>query len=175
VYQEAGVIQLPSQFNTLVQGLSISSITPQQILAAGEPIFLDITTSSDINSINTLIQSYARIHAPTYGQPIPGSGLQNSRTGSGSLVSPSGSEIRKIMVVNYTNTAPAPATVDLIIDSPSSGNVVVATTIVGPSETSIVTLPANLTIDELLPLSVSVTDGDPALVASKVISILLVQ
>jgi hypothetical protein len=175
VYQEAGVIQLPSQFNTLVQGLSIASITPQQILAAGEPIFLDIRTSSDINSINTLIQSWARIHAPTYGLPIPGSGLQNNRTGSGSLLAASGSEIRKIMVVNYTNTAPTPATVDLIIDSPSAGNVVVATTIVGPVETVTVTLPANLTIDELLPLSVSITDGDPALVSSKVISILLVQ
>ena len=151
------MIPLPSQFNTLVQGLSISSITPQQILAAGSPIFLDIKTSSDINSINTLIQSWARIHAPTYGQPIPGSGLQNSRTGTGSLVNPSGSEIRKIMVVNYTNTAASPATVDLIIDSPSAGSVVVASNIVGPSETAIATLPANLTIDELLPLSVSIT------------------
>jgi hypothetical protein len=64
VYQEAGVIPLPSQFNTLVQGLSIASITPQQILAAGEPIFLDIRTSSDINSINTLIQSYAQNTRP---------------------------------------------------------------------------------------------------------------
>jgi hypothetical protein len=144
------VIPLPSQFNTLVQGLSISSITPQQILSAGEPIFLDIKTSSDINSINTLIQSWARIHAPTYGQPIPGSGFQNSRTGSGVILSPSGSEIRKIMVVNYTNTAATPATVDLIIESPSAGNVVVASNIVGPSETTVVTLPANLTIDELL-------------------------
>jgi hypothetical protein len=175
VYQEAGVIPLPSQFNTLVQGLSIASITPQQILAAGEPIFLDITTSSDINSINTLIQSWARIHAPTYGLPIPGSGIQNSRTGSGSIVSPSGSEIRKIMVVNYTNMAGAPATVELIIDSPSAGLVVVASNEVQPGETAIATIPANLTIDELLPLSVSVTVGDAALIASKVISILLVQ
>jgi hypothetical protein len=66
---------VPSQFNTLVQGLSIASITPQQILAAGSPIFLDIKTSSDINSINTLIQSYARIHAPTYGQPNEAIGM----------------------------------------------------------------------------------------------------
>tara|TARA_R110000737_G_scaffold31220_1_gene49735 strand:- start:1345 stop:1854 length:510 start_codon:yes stop_codon:yes gene_type:complete len=169
------VIPLPSQFNTLVQGLNIEDITPQQILAAGEPIFLDTKATSDINSINTLIQSWTRIHAPTFGQPIPGSGFQNSRTGDGSLVSPSGSEIRKIMVVNYTNAAGAPATVDLIIDSPGSGNVVVASNIVGPGETTIVTLPANLTIDELLPLSVSITAGDAALVSSKVISILLVQ
>jgi hypothetical protein len=41
------------------------------------PIFLDIRTSSDINSINTLIQSYARIHSPAYGQPIAGSGLSS--------------------------------------------------------------------------------------------------
>jgi hypothetical protein len=113
VYQEAGVIQLPSQFNTLVQGLSIASITPQQILSAGSPIFLDIRTASDINSINTLIQSYARIHSPAYGQPIAGSGLNTSKIGTGTVLAPDVNEVARVMGINFTNSGAAPVELDL--------------------------------------------------------------
>jgi hypothetical protein len=172
VYQEAGVIPLPSQFNTLIQGRSISSITPQQILAAGEPIFLDTQASSDINSINTLIQSWTRIHAPTFGQPIPRSGKLFSRVNTGSIVAASNNEVRLVMSVNFTNSSAAPTEVQLELDN----SIVMANIAVAPAETLVATLPSHLYIDSVLVnLKVTVNSGDGALLTTEALSMLVVQ
>jgi hypothetical protein len=171
VYQEAGVIPLPSQFNTLVQGLSIASITPQQILAAGEPIFLDIRTSSDINSINTLIQSYARIHAPTFGQPIPGSGLVSTLAGDGTLLAPTQNQIRRIYAIAVTNIGPiGPIVSDLFI-----GGVKVATANVAPLTTETLSIPSGFSSSNNLPLTMIASSGDPNDITTSCASILVVQ
>jgi hypothetical protein len=171
VYQEAGVIPLPSQFNTLVQGLSIASITPQQILAAGSPIFLDIRTSSDINSINTLIQSYARIHSPAYGQPIAGSGLSSQRTGAGTVITPVGNEVYRIMAVNFTNSGGAPVTLDLGL----GGVIIQFNAVVNPGETLVATLPSTIFCDSESHLYVTVTSGDGNFLVTDVASMLTSQ
>ena len=172
------MIQLPSQFNTLVQGLSIASITPQQILAAGEPIFLDIRTSSDINSINTLIQSWARIHAPTYGQPIPKSSSIFTRTNAGTLVTASDMEVRKVMAVSFINSGGAPVTANIVVSDTlgSTDDVYLsAGAIIGPAETKSVTLPSNVYIDDNLQLSVEIVSGDGATFTTSALSVLIVQ
>jgi hypothetical protein len=161
---------VPSQFNTLVQGLSISTITPQQILAAGKPIFLDIRTSSDINSINTLIQSYARIHAPTYGQPIPGSGLVSSLVGAGTILLPVKAEIRKLMACSITNAGAAPVVGTLTI-----GGVGIVALAADPSATAVVTLPAGIFFSANLALAVSIDSGTPGDLTTSIASILVVQ
>jgi hypothetical protein len=164
---------LPSQFNTLVQGLSIDTITPEQILAAGKPIFLDITTSSDINSINTLIQSWSRIHAPTFGQPIPGTGKSLTQTNTGNIVSAEGNEVRRVIAVSYTNADPlAPVTLDLALD-----NIVIQSNVaIGPAETQVAVIPEHLFVDSVLtPLRVTVLTGDGALLSTSALSILVVQ
>ena len=165
------MIQLPSQFNTLVQGLSIDTITPEQILAAGKPIFLDITTSSDINSINTLIQSWARIHAPTYGQPIPSSAKKGTVVGTGTLISATTNEIRKVIVVNYVNAGGAPITADLSLWS----TVIESQVIIGPAETKIAVLPELVLCSDAMNLDVAVTAGNPAELTTTAISVLLIQ
>jgi hypothetical protein len=170
VYQEAGVIQLPSQFNTLVQGLSIAEITPQQILAAGEPIFLDIRTSSDITSINRLIQSYARIHAPTYGQPIPESGLISTLVGDGSLLAPTQNQVRRIYAITVTNGGGAPVIVNILI-----GGVTVASSAPAPGATDTVTLPAGFSSSVNLPLTVTITSGTASDATISCASILVIQ
>ena len=162
---------MPSQFNTLVQGLSIASITPQQILAAGEPIFLDIRTSSDINSINTLIQSYARIHAPTFGQPIPGSGLVSTLAGDGTLLAPTQNQIRRIYAIAVTNLgAIAPVVSDLFI-----GGVKVASVTVAPTTTETVNIPSGLSSSNNLPLTMVASSGTAADQLTSCASILVVQ
>jgi hypothetical protein len=165
------VIPLPSQFNTLVQGLSIASITPQQILAAGEPIFLDIRTSSDINSINTLIQSYARIHAPTFGQPIPGSGLVSTLAGDGTLLAPTQNQIRRIYAIAVTNLgAVAPVVSDLFI-----GGVKVASVTVAPTTTETVNIPSGFSSSNNLPLTMVASSGTAADQLTSCASILVIQ
>ena len=165
------MIPLPSQFNTLVQGLSISSITPQQILAAGSPIFLDIRTSSDINSINTLIQSYARIHAPTYGQPIPESGLVSTLVGDGTLLAPTQNQIRRIYAITVTNGGGgAPIAADLSI-----GGVLVASGTVAPGETATLSLPSGFSSSNNLPLTMAASSGTSGDLTTSCASILVVQ
>ena len=165
------MIPLPSQFNTLVQGLNIEAITPQQILAAGEPIFLDIKATSDINSINTLIQSWTRIHAPTFGQPIPGSSFGNSRAGQGSLVTATGNEIRMVITVAYTNAGGAPIVVDLTLGSiPIQKNATIV-----PTETLVAQIPSNLYVDSLNALHVSLVSGDNNDLSATALSFLVVQ
>ena len=165
------MIQLPSQFNTLVQGLSIASITPQQILAAGSPIFLDIRTSSDINSINTLIQSYARIHSPAYGQPIAGSGLSSNKTNGGTIVTPTGNEVYRVMGVNYANSGGAPVILDLGL----GGVVIQSAVTVGPGETLVATLPSTIFCDSESHLYVTILSGDGTLLVTSVATMLTSQ
>ena len=162
---------MPSQFNTLVQAQSISSITPQQILAAGEPIFLDIRTSSDINSINTLIQAYARIHSPAYGQPIAGSGLSSSKTGSGTVITPLANEVYRMIGINFTNSGGAPVTLDLGL----GGVIIQKDIVVGPGETSIATPTFTVFADSESHLYVTVTAGDASLLVTSVASMLTSQ
>jgi len=92
-----------SQFNNLIQSKSIASITPQQILDAGKPVFFDVMTSADIASINRLVQAYSRIHAPTYGQPIPLTGALNDSVGDGDVLTPNTNEIAKIISIRCSN------------------------------------------------------------------------
>ena len=165
------MIQLPSQFNTLVQGLSIASITPQQILAAGSPIFLDIRTSSDINSINTLIQSYARIHSPAYGQPIAGTGLNTSKAGTGTVLAPDVNEVARIMGINFTNSGPAPVELDLGL-----GGVIIQKGItVQPGETVVANPSFQIFSDSESHLYIDVRSGDPLFVVTEVATMLTSQ
>lgn len=167
------MILLPSQFNTLVQGESIASITPQQILAAGEPIFLDIKTTSDINSINTLIQSYARIHAPTYGQPIPYSDSVVSLTGDGTFLQPSKSEIRKIYAISVENQSIGDAiTADLYM----AGTVLIGSVTLFPGDPpQLFALPDGFYSSVNLPLEIVVSEGTPADAYTQCASALVIQ
>jgi hypothetical protein len=165
------VIPLPSQFNTLVQGLSIASMTPQQILAAGSPIFLDIRTSSDINSINTLIQSYARIHSPAYGQPIAGSGFNYTKIGTGTVLAPDVNEVRRVMGINFTNSGGGPVELEYGLNGVLLQNGIT----VNPGETVVGSPPCQIFSDSESHLYVTVTSGDALFVLTSCTTILTSQ
>ena len=164
------MIPLASQFNTLVQGLSIATITPQQILAAGKPIFLDIKTSDDINSINTLIQSYARIHSPTYGQPIPLTGFVVTRNGDANLVTPSDTEVRRVISVNFENIGVGGITAGLTL-----GGMLIYEVDVPATSTVVAALTSTIFSTSNFDLAVQATAGDPADLNTSVATVLVVQ
>ena len=160
---------MPSQFQSLLQGQSISSITPQQILAAGSPVFLDIQTNADIGAINKLIQSYGRIHAPTYGQPIPLTGLVSSAVGSEVILAPSSNEVRKIFGIAVTNAGGAP-----IAGSVTLGGVQLADFAALPSSTSTVAI-GDLFATKNLQLAAVVASGTASDLTTSCVSVLVVQ
>lgn len=162
---------MSSQFNNLVKETSIASITPQQILAAGEPIFLDVMTSADLNSINKLIPAYQHIHTPNYGTPIPLSGVVDSTVGSETLLAPASSEIRKVIAINLNNAgggAPIVANITL------GGMIIQAGVTVAPGQTEISSM-KDFTVSKNLPLAIAVTSGTASELTSSVASILLAQ
>ena len=162
---------MSSEFQNLVKSQSIASITAQQILAAGSPIFLDILTSPDIRAINTLIESYARIHLPAFGQPIAGSGVSSSGTGSGTIITPTQNEVFRVMGVNFTNSGGAPITLDLGL-----GGVIIQSAVdVAPGQTVIATLPATIFCDIESHLYVTVTSGTEAEMVTAVATMLVAQ
>jgi len=162
---------MSSEFQNLVKSQSIDSITAQQLLAAGGPIFLDILTSPDIRAINTLIESYARIHSPSFGQPIPGSGLSSSKVGSGTIITPTLNEVYRVMGVNYANAGGVPITLDLGL----GGVILQKNAIIGPGETLIATLPATIFCDIESHLYVTVTSGAEADMTTAVATMLVGQ
>jgi len=161
---------MSSQFNTLVQAKSIASITPQQILGAGSPVFFDIMTSSDIATINRLIQAYSRIHAPTYGQPIPLSGSVDSGVGAKTILAPGNNEIRKVIAVDFTNEGAAPITGELTL-----GGVVLTSFAANPASTASATLSNEIFCSNNLQLAVTVLSGTAGDLTSQVASLLVVQ
>ncbi len=161
---------MASEFQNLIKTKSIGAITPQQILAAGENIFLDIQASADINSINKAIQAYARIHSPNYGQPIANSGSITSVAGSETLLSPSESEVRRILSISAVNGGGAP-----IVGTVKLGSIVIAAFAIDPASTGVIDIPNNLFIDKNLPLSVAVSSGTASELTSSVASILVFQ
>jgi hypothetical protein len=160
---------MSSQFNNLIKSKSIASITPQQILAAGESIFLDVKTSSDLNSINKAIPAYQHIHSPNYGQPIPLSGSVVSVDGAETLLAPGNNEIRKIISINVENTGGAP-----VLYAFTLGGMIVAIGAADPSATSIVSI-GELYASKTLPLAVAITSGTAGDLTSSVASILVAQ
>jgi hypothetical protein len=162
---------MPSQFNELIQSKSIASITPQQILDAGEPVFFDIQTSPDITAINKLIQAYGRIHAPTYGQPIPQSGLVSSLVGAGDVLEPSLNQIRKVFAVSITNAGGAAP----IVGTLTLGGMFLANFAADPSSTTGITIPAGIFSSKNLSIAVTVSAGTASDLTTDVASLMVVQ
>ena len=159
-----------SQFNNLIQSKSIASITPQQILDAGKPVFFDVMTSADIASINRLIQAYSRIHTPTYGQPIPTTGAVTVAVGDGDIFTPSTNEVARIIGIEVSNLGPAPIEANLTI-----GGQTVDALVINPTDSTRSLTARDLFVDKNLPIGIQATLGDPNDLSTSVISILVVQ
>lgn len=162
---------MSSEFQNLIKTKSIGSITPNQILDAGSSIFFDVQTSPDINAINKAIAAYRNIHAPFSGQPIPLSGVIVSRNGDSDLITPSDSQVWRVMAVNYTNTGGAPMTVNLTL----GGMLIQSGLDIPPGQTMIGTIPSNLFSMGDLDLAVVAATGTAAELSTSVAIVLVIQ
>jgi len=163
---------MPSEFQSLVKSKSIASITPQQILAAGQGVFLDIQTSPDLTAINKLIPSYQHIHSPNYGQPIPLSGQVSTCDGSETLLAPATYEVEMILAISATNTGGG---APIIFDITLGGMVISTANVVAPGAHGAVAITSPLYASKNLPLAVSVTSGTAAELTTSCASIKISQ
>jgi len=163
---------MPSQFNELVQSINIGDLTPSQILASGSPVFLDIKTNADILAINKLIEAYGRIHAPTYGSPIPVTSKAASVTGSETILTVTGNQVALVQGVSMTNGGGAP-----IIAHVKIGSSIIGVIAVDPASTIslIPTLIPSVYVDSANDLQVTVASGTSSDLTTTAASILVVQ
>jgi hypothetical protein len=163
---------MSSEFQNLIKTKSIGAITPQQILAAGENIFLDIQTSADINAINKAIPAYANIHSPNFGQPIPLSGAISSGDGSKEILAPGNSEVRKIIAISCLNNGGA---APIVFDVTLGGMIISMGNVGAPGDVLVLNLGDSLYASKNLPLAIAVTSGTAGDLTSSVASILITQ
>jgi len=163
---------MPSEFQSLVKSKSIASITPQQILAAGQGVFLDIQTSPDLTAINKLIPAYHHIHSPNYGQPIPLSGSVSSVDGSETLLAPASSEVAQVLAMSAVNTGGG---APVIFDVTLGGMVISSANAAAPGSSLVIAITSPLYASKNLPLAVSVTSGTAAELTTSCASILISQ
>lgn len=66
----------------------LQTVAPSAFAQVGNPIFPDSSTVEGLQVLRHVIESWANVHAPTYGHPIPQSGAISTVTGtSGTLLS----------------------------------------------------------------------------------------
>ena len=151
---------------------SLDTVNPEAFKQVGGVIFPDSTANMDMAKLVAIVEAFQSVHSPNYGQPIPNSGKKFSRTDTGSIVTATGNEVRRVIAVSYTNASGAPITLDLELDN----TVIQAGAIVGPAETVVATIPDNLFIDvQLSGLAVTVLTGDGPSLTTTALSILVVQ
>ncbi len=66
----------------------LQTVSPSAFAQVGNPIFPDSSTVEGLQVLRHVVLSWASVHAPTYGHPIPQSGAVETVTGtSGTLLS----------------------------------------------------------------------------------------
>jgi hypothetical protein len=157
-------------FQNLLKATSIDTITPAMILQAGAPIFFDLANNPDLKAISTVVNAYRGVHAPLYGQPIPGSGLVSIGIGSLIILQPEANQVRKISSIAVSNAGAAP-----IIGEMTIGTVPFASFTVDPLSTSIISITNDLFSTTESTLATNVISGNPADATTKIASLLVVQ
>jgi hypothetical protein len=161
-----------SDIRNQLQTLTGAAIEASQLSQVGGKVF---TNAEDAQGdFLALTRWWMAIHAPTYGQPIPGSAFAINHAGDGAAYAPGTNESASINGLVVTNGDPAnPATVTLDID----GAIVHQESAIPSFEfRSIIGLgdcPLQMTNGQTL--SVTVTGAAPAAVTVELVGFLTVQ
>ena len=134
---------------------SLAAVLPSAFSAVGGRVFPDEPSLEDQLDLRQIVNAWAAVHAPNYGQPIPQTGGTASTDGAGEVLEPNTNEVYRINYIALQNAGGAP-----IEAVPQIGGVPIASTAgstVGPGETQIIMGP--FMVDKLLPIAVAVTSG----------------
>lgn len=103
-----------SEIRNQLQTLTGAEIKASELSQVGGKVFTNAQDSQ--GDFKNLVSWWMAIHAPTYGQPIPGSAFKTTHTGDGAVYAPGVNESAKISALTITNgdgTNPATVTIDV--------------------------------------------------------------
>lgn len=137
---------------------SLEAVEPSSFQAVGGRVFPDAPSLEDQLDLRQIVNAWAAVHAPNYGQPIPQTGGTATKDGAGEVLEPSTNEVYRINYISLVNAGAAP-----IVCVPQIGSTPCASTEAGtvpPGETKIIMGP--FMCDKQLPIAITVTSGTAA-------------
>lgn len=111
--------------------LTIDAVSTTQIFDASKVIFLSKEAIPDANTLVDVSEFYRGVHAITYGNTIPNTGVQVEGLSDGDGIEPGLNEVYAILAVSLANGGGAPIEVAVKL-----GDVVLIQTAVAPSVTT---------------------------------------
>jgi len=93
-----------SEIRNQLQTLTGADILASQLSSVGGKVFTNAEDAQE--DFMRLVNWWATIHAPTNGQPIPGSAGSASGSGDGTMYAPSTNETALIQAIEITNPDP---------------------------------------------------------------------
>ena len=103
------------QIRDQLQNLTAAEITPGQWSSAGGKVFVSSNAVRAQNDLQSVVQFWRDVHAPTYGLPIPSSGKsvseQDTEAVFKDLILPGTNETLYVNALSVTNADPLTAAV----------------------------------------------------------------
>jgi len=129
---------------------SLEAVSPTAFRQVGNPVFPDAGALTSLEAFGHIVEAFRHVHLPAYGQPIPRSSAVSSVNNDGDLLTASNNEVKRVLVVEITNSSTDPATADLRLNG-----ILVAQMTADPNATTAVQGLPDLWVDSLSPLSVA--------------------
>lgn len=111
--------------------LNASEVLASQITNAAKVIRLSLEAIPDQVDTNSIVEFYRSVHAPTYGNTIPNTGVQATGIENGEGLEPSDNEVFQVLAMELANSGGAPVEVSVRI-----GDVTLVTLPVPPTGTT---------------------------------------
>ena len=136
----------------LLHSQDLDTVKPSAFKQVGGAVFPDGQALSDLAVFVSIVDAYRATHAPAYGSPIPATSAASAAlTGSGDLLTLTGSSVAYINAVSVTNGSGS----DAVAVSITLNGVQVSVAVdIPPTETMPITLNVPLYVDSNAPLKV---------------------
>lgn len=155
-----------SDIRNQLKSQSLDQVLPSAFKQVGGVVFPDASATINLNDLFQIVNSYRAVHAPSYGQSIPNTGLRAEGIEDGGGLEPADNEAFKILAIQVSNGGGAPVEYQLTV-----GDVLVVAGAIPPTGTvGVNELPAMFpfTIVKGNPIKFTVTSGTPSDFSAKI-------
>jgi len=104
-----------SDIRNQLKSQSLDQVLPNAFKQVGGVVFPDASATINLNDLFQIVNSYRAVHAPSYGQSIPNTGLTAEGIEDGGGLEPSDNEAFKILAIQASNGGGAPVEFTLTI------------------------------------------------------------
>jgi len=148
----------------------LNTVSPASFLAVGGPVFPDNAATANLDAFKDIVEAYRAVHTPSMGSPIALSGNTATKTGEGSILAPSTSQVCLISALQCENLGAAPIEFSITI-----GGIVASTQALAPAQPPLGVALTSKFVDKNTPLGVTVISGTAGDLISSVAYVLTSQ